>query len=150
MSKQQKILAFVLVLFGAAALLFFGMRAFRAANKMRGHGPFGKPPAANSADINLIRDWMTVPYIAKMYDVPPEALFRSLDLGSKQDFIQKEYDKMSLKELNDELYPDQPDVILNHVRAAIQAMQLRQRPPDFPATPQPLTPPAAPSAPAAP
>ncbi len=144
MNKQQKILAFAFIVLGAAAILFFGMRAFRSMNKMRGHGPFGKPPAASQTDINLIRDWMTIPYIAKMYNVPPEALFKSLDLKqiNKQDFIKKEYDKMSLKELNDALHPEQDGVILNHIRAVIQAMQKRQRPPEFPATPLPVTTPA--------
>jgi hypothetical protein len=134
MTTKQKILTTIFILIGAAAVIFFGMRALRSVMRMRGTAPFGKPPPANQTDISLIRDWMTVPYIARMYDVPPDALFKSLDLPGHEN------NKKSLKELNDEFYPNQDGVILAHVQAAIQAMQKQERLPDFPATPIPVTP----------
>jgi hypothetical protein len=134
MTKKQKILTSIFILIGAAAMIFFGMRAIRSVMRMRGAGPFGKPPPANQTDITLIRDWMTVPYAAKMYNVPPDALFKSLELADWENR------KKSLKELNDEFYPDQDGIILAHVQAAIQAMQKQEPPPKFPATPIPVTP----------
>ncbi|MDD2922976.1 MAG: hypothetical protein PHQ36_11895 [Anaerolineales bacterium] len=131
MTKKQKILTFIFIVIGAAAMIFFGMRAIRSVMRMRGAGPFGKPPPADQTDIALIRDWMTVPYVARMYNVPPDALFKSLGLADRENR------KKSLKELNDEFYPDQSGVILAHVQAAVQSMQKQEPPPHFPATPRP-------------
>lgn len=133
MTKKQKILTAIFIIIGAAAVIFFGMRAVRSVRRMSGAGPFGKPPPADQTDISLIRDWMTVPYVAHTYNVPPDALFKSLDL---QDYENR---KKSIKALNDEFYPEQDGVILAHVQAAIQAMQKQERPPDFPATPMPAS-----------
>ncbi len=139
MTKKQKILTSIFILIGVAVIVFFGMRAVRSFVRIRGNGNFGKPPPAKQTDLDLIRDWMTVPYIARMYDVPPEALFKSLDLD-KNTFdkdADKNYGKMSLKELNDKLYPNEEGIILAHVKASIQAMQKQEQPPQFPATPLP-------------
>lgn len=135
MTKKQKILTAVFIAVGAAAMIFFGMRAARSIMKMRGNDSFGKPPPAKQGDVSLIRDWMTIPYVAHAYDVPPDALFKSL--GLEKD---KAYGKKSLKELNDELYPAQDGIILAHVQAAIQAMQRQEPSPPFPSTPIPATP----------
>lgn len=130
MTKKQKILTFIFILIGAVAMIFFGMRAIRSVMRMRGAGPFGKPPPAEQTDVSLIRDWMTVPYVARTYKVPPDALFRTLDIPPG-----KESHKKSLKELNDEFYPGQSGAVLAHIQAAIQAMQKQEPPPPFPATP---------------
>ena len=133
MATKQKILTFIFILIGAAAVIFFGMRAARSVMRMRGAGPFGKPPPAEQTDIRLIRDWMTVPYVAKMYNVPPDALFKPLDIPGYENR------KKSLKELNDEFYPDQNGAVLAYIQAAIQAMQKQEPPPVFPATPIPTS-----------
>jgi hypothetical protein len=134
MAKKQKILATIFIVIGALAMIFFGMRAIRSVMRMRGAGPFGKPPPANQTDVSLIRDWMTVPYVARTYNVPPDALFKTMDIPGYENR------KKSLKELNDELYPDQDGVVLAHIQAAIQAMQKQEPPPKFPATPVFITP----------
>jgi len=134
MTKKQKILTSIFIVIGAAAMIFFGMRAIRSVMRMRGASPFGKPPTANQTDVSLIRDWMTVPYVANTYKVPPEALFKSLDISGYENR------NKSLKELNDELYPDQDGAVIAHIQAVIQSMQKQERPPHFPATPIPATP----------
>ena len=50
-------------------------------------------------DVNLIRDWMTVPFISKMYRVRPHILFEALEIP------EQENREKSLRQLNDEYYP---------------------------------------------
>jgi len=136
MTKKHMV-TILLILAGIAIILFFGSGALRAFKHMDGHGPFddgpfdGKPPAANQADVSLIRDWMTVPYIAKMYQVPPDAILKGLEIHEKDD----EDKKLSLKQLNEKYYPDQEGVVLAHIQSIIQAFQKQEHPPHFPATP---------------
>lgn len=134
MTKNQKILTSVFILLGAVAMIFFGIRAMHAFKHIRGAGPFQKPPPAEQTDISLIREWMTVPYVANMYKVPPDVLFKLLDIPG---FDNR---KKSLKELNDEFYPEQDGAVLAYVRAVIQSMQKQEPPPNFPATPIPVIP----------
>ena len=134
MTGKQKIPTIIFIVLGAIAVIFFGMRAMRSIKRIHGAGPFHKPPPAEQTDVSLIRDWMTVTYVAHMYEVPPDALFRSLDIPNHGN------GKKSLKELNGEFYPDQDGAVLAHVQAAIQAAQKQEPPPPFPATPIPITP----------
>jgi hypothetical protein len=134
MSKKQKIFTGLFILIGVAAVVFFGMRAIRSAMRMRHAGPFHKPPPAASTDISLIRDWMTIPYVADTYQVPPDALFKLLEIPGFENR------KASLKELNDKYYPNQDGAVLAYVQAVIQSMQMQEPPPAFPATPIPSTP----------
>jgi len=130
MAKKNVITA-ALILIGIVIVAFFGIRAFHAFKHFQGHGPFrGKPPAANQIDVSIIRDWMTVPYIAHLYKVPPEAIFKSLEIPK-----QKENAKKNLAQLNKEYYPNQDGVVLAHVQAVMQAFQKQDPPPPFPATP---------------
>lgn len=133
---KQRILTAGLIVLGFFIIVFFGMNTIRAFKHMHGRGPFdGKPPTANQTDVELIRDWMTIPYIGKMYEVPPEALFFSL--GIEPD---KQIAKKSLKELNNEYFPDQTDLVIVQIKDTIKAFQSQERPPE------PI-PPAAPAAP---
>jgi hypothetical protein len=121
-----------LIMIGLAIAIFFGINTLHAFKQMRGHGPFkGKPPTANQTDVELIRDWMTVPYIANTYDVPPDALFFGLGLKPE-----KHNGRKSLQQLNDEYFPDQPGVVLLQVRDSIKAFQAQTLPPP-PLLPQP-------------
>lgn len=130
MTKRNMITA-ALILAGLVIVIFFGRRAVHAFRHMEGHGPFGrKPPAANQIDVTMIRDWMTVPYIAHLYQVPPDAIFRSLEIPARAENAKK-----SLAKLNQEYYPTQDGVVLAHVQAVIQAFQKQNPPPPFPATP---------------
>ena len=138
MTKQRFFTA-GLIIIGLFIIVFFGMNTLRAFKHMRGHGPFnGKPPTANQTDVELIRDWMTIPYIGNMYDVPPEALFFSLGIKPGKDIAKK-----SLLELNDEFFPDQPDMVITQIKDSIKAFQSEERPPE------PI-PPAAPDEPSSP
>ena len=133
--NRQRIITAGLIALGVIVAAFFGMRTLHALKHFHRPGPpFGKPPSANQTDAELIRDWMTIPYIADTYDTPPDALFISLGLPPG-----KQNGRKSLKQLNGEYFPDQPDVVLIQVKAAIKAFQTQTQPP----------PPLSPSAPPA-
>lgn len=136
---KQRILTIGLIALGVLVVVFFGIRTVRSFKHMHGDGPFdGKPPAAKQVDTTLIRDWMTIPYIAHTYGVPPDAIFKNLEIP-----LEKENGKKSLKELNDKFYPNEPGVVLLQVQAAIQAFQKQEPPPKMP--PAAPTPPSAPT-----
>jgi hypothetical protein len=138
---KKHVFASALIFVGIVIILFSALGAARAFRHMEEHAPFdGKPPAANQTDVSAIRDWMTIPYVAHMYDVPSEAIFKNLEI-EKNDRTKK----MSLAQLNEQYYPDQPDIVLTQVQALMQAFQKQEPPPPFPHTP--ITPPVAPPAP---
>jgi hypothetical protein len=72
----------------------------------------------------LIRDWMTVSFISKMYRVPEREIFDALNispLGS--------HDK-SLKDLNKDYYPDKDGFVMDTVKATILSFQASHPPPN--------------------
>ena len=126
MKTKQKILIITLIVLGVLLVGFFGLRAFRPFKELRGHRP--PPPGEIETDVTLIRDWMTIPYIAQRYYVPGEILFEAVKIpppGNK--------DK-SLAQLNKEFYPDQSGYVLKTIKADILA---HQPPTPPPATPKP-------------
>ncbi len=82
--RQQMILlsALLLALF---ITFFFGMRAFRR---------FSRPPSDE-----LIREWMSIPYIAHAYHVPPPVLVEALGLPTDARPSRRPLDRIA-KELN--------------------------------------------------
>lgn len=81
---------------------------------------------------------MTIPFISHNYGVPPDTLFDALNIdpGDKDDF------KKSLKQLNDEYYPDTDGYVLATIKATILAHQSPAVPvpPDPPDPPTPWSP----------
>ena len=126
---KQRLLITALIVLGILFVGFFGLRAVRAARHMRdgGYAPSNLPPLPSETDVELIRDWMTIPYIARTYGVPDRMLFiglRIADEGNRE---------KSLKELNDEYFPDQAGFVLDEVKKAITI----HRPPTPPTAPAP-------------
>jgi hypothetical protein len=68
-------------------------------------------------NVELIREWMTVPYIARMYHVHPAILFDALGISSKGN------EEKSLLQLNEEFYRDEPGTVLEKVKATVHAYQ---------------------------
>jgi hypothetical protein len=114
-STGQRALVIGLIILGILFTAFFGMRAFHAFRKFNGHRP--TPPGKVETDVELIRDWMTIPFISRMYQVSPEVLFEALDFSP-----QKDHSK-SLRVLNKEYYPDKTGYVLNVVKETILAHQ---------------------------
>ncbi|MBK9927980.1 MAG: hypothetical protein IPP66_22130 [Anaerolineales bacterium] len=127
--SRQRVLIIGLIVLGILTVGFFGLRAIHAFREFRRHGP---PPPFGAAesqkvetDVELIRDWMTIPYISMTYHVHPRDLFRALDIDPKGN------DEKSLKQLNDEFFPDRSNYVLETVKTTI----LIKQPPTPPATP---------------
>jgi len=126
---KQRLLITGLIILGVLIVGFFGVRAILAFRHIRdgGFGPGNPPPPPSETDVELIRDWMTIPYIARTYRVPDRMLFKELkipDEGNRE---------KSLKELNDEYFPDKVGYVLDEVKKAITD----HRPPAPPTTPAP-------------
>ena len=116
LTPRQRSLVTGLIIIGLVIVVFFGWRTARAFRKFRGHPP--PPPFATDqveTDVNLIRDWMTVPFVSEMYHVPPRLLFEALEIPD-----QGNHEK-SLRQLNEEYYPQVEGIVLTKVKAAVLA-----------------------------
>jgi len=135
---RQRILVTTLIIFGVLTMGFFGMRTFHAVREFRGHRP--PPPFETKqaeTDVELIRDWMTIGFISHMYHTRSRMLYEVLGIPPNGN------EEKSLKQLNDQYFPDQANYVLTTVKAAIQASLP-------PSTAIPPTPPATENPPAAP
>lgn len=117
-NSKQRILVIVLTIFGCLLIAFFGMRAVRAFMKFNGH----RPPRSSAAeqvetDVELIRDWMTVPFIARTYHVPEKVIFDALGISPRSN------NEKSLKEINEEYFPAQDGRVIELVKTTILAHQ---------------------------
>jgi len=69
-------------------------------------------------DVEAIRGWMTVPYIAQAYGVPAEFIFTQIDIPATDNQTK------SLSQLNRTYASGQPGVMLSKVKAAITQYQV--------------------------
>jgi hypothetical protein len=134
LNPKQRNFVVGLIIIGLMIIGFFGLRTARAFRQFHGHRP---PPFDGEhveTDVSLIRDWMTVPFISRMYRVPPSILFEALKISEQGN------KGKSLKQLNEEYYPQDEGIALEKVKAAISANQPQQIQgnPDTPVVP--LTP----------
>ena len=122
---------------GLMIIGFFGLRTARAFRQFHGHRP---PPPFDGehieTDVDLIRDWMTVPFIARMYHVPERLLFDVLEIsehGNKE---------KSLKQLNEEYFPQEAGTVLEKIKATVLANETPQieASPGTPIVPTPTAP----------
>ena len=127
---KQRMLTIGFIVLGILVTVFFGMRVFHAFKKFDGHRP--PPQGSVETDVELIRGWMTVPFIAQTYRVPDGIIFKELNIPQKGNM------EKSLKDLNEEYYPDQTGYVMKAVMQIVQA-HLRPTEPDGP------TPPTAPA-----
>ena len=117
---KQRTVIIGLIIIGILLAGFFGFRALHAFREFRGHRPPPFAPAEAQSvetDVELIRDWMTVPYIARTYQIHPKFLFDAIGIPPKGN------DEKSLSQLNDEFFPQTPEVVIEVVKAAIRAHQ---------------------------
>lgn len=116
-NPKQRNFVIGLIIIGLVIIGFFGWRTTRAFRQFHGHRP---PPPFNGhieTDVELIRDWMTLPYISITYRLPPNLLYETLNIPPNGN------EKKNLKRLNDEYYPEAPGTVLEKVKAAILAYQ---------------------------
>ena len=74
-SSSRRVLTIALVVVGLGLVGFFGLRAYRAYTRFQLDAP-----ANGLHDVEAIRGWMTLPYIARAYGVPEDALFDALSI----------------------------------------------------------------------
>ena len=137
-TPKQRALVIGLILLGILFTAFFGMRALHAFKKFNGHRP--PPPGKVETDVELIRDWMTIPFISRMYRVPEKNLFEAIGVSPFPN-----HDK-SLKDINQDYYPNADGYVLDTVKATILALHA-SRPPTPDSAPSAVPPPTAPLAP---
>jgi hypothetical protein len=111
------ILTAFLILVGLALVAFFGLRTFRDYRRvqLRGLTP-------GVADVDAIRGWMTLPYVAQAYGVPPPAIFERLGIP------QGGNETRSIKELADK-YNRDPGEVLQTVQDAVRHFLAKPPPP---------------------
>lgn len=105
-------LALILML-GVVLTLVFGARVVRSFRRV----PRDGPPPPVMTDVTLIRDWMTIGYIARAYAVPEPLLYEGLQIEPQMK------DRRSLAELGAERYPDNPEQIITDIGALIVDFQ---------------------------
>lgn len=140
-NPRQRNFVVGLIIIGLLIIGFFGLRTARAFRQFHGHRPH--PPfegAHVETDVSLIRNWMTIPFIARMYHVPPPVLFEALKIPE-----QGNKDK-SLQKLNEEYYPQDTGFVLETIKTTVAA-NLPQQVPSSPSSPTAPAPPTAPSPP---
>jgi hypothetical protein len=112
----QRVLGSALIIFGIWMAAFFGMRTFHAYREVQEHRP--PPPFKTEqpeTDVELIEDWMTIPFIARMYHVPPPVLFDAMHVPFKGN------QERSLKQINDKYFPGKPGFVLDLVKTTVKA-----------------------------
>jgi hypothetical protein len=117
-NPRQRNFVVGLIVIGLMIIGIFGFRTVRAFRQFHGHRP--PPPFTGEkveTNVDLIRDWMTLPYISIAYRLPPELLYETLKIPPNGN------ERKSLKELNDEYYPEAPGTVIELVKAAIRAHQ---------------------------
>jgi hypothetical protein len=128
LTDRQRTLILMIVAAGVIVVGLFGLRTLRVWRELREHRPPPGFPVVSDyteTDVELIRDWMTIPFIAKMYHVPPPVLYKALDISPKGN-----QDK-SLTQLNEEYFPGIPGIVEAKVKAAL----LENIPPPKPTPP---------------
>jgi len=117
-SRWEKIITTGLIVVGVFLIVFFGLRAARSFLRIQFTG---LEPGVT--DVEQIRGWMTIPYIARAYGVPEEYIFEKLQIppeGSR---------KKSLGQLNREYASGRPRAIFEATKAIIKQYQAEHPPP---------------------
>jgi hypothetical protein len=113
----QRVLVSALIIFGIWIAAFFGLRTFHSFREVREHRP--PPPPFKTeqpeTNVNLIEDWMTIPFIGKMYHIHPEILFEALGIPGEAN------KEKSIKQISEKYFSDQPDFVLELIKTTVQA-----------------------------
>lgn len=118
LKPKQRTFVVGLIMIGLGIIVFFGLRTVRAFREFHSHRPpplFATKPVETDAE--LIRDWMTLPYISIRYRLPRKLLYETLNIPREGN------ERKSLKQLNDQYYPQAPGIVMEMVKSAILASQ---------------------------
>jgi hypothetical protein len=122
-NKRKKTIIILVIIAGIALVGFFGFRTFRSIMRLR---QMERMPL--STDVELIRGWMTLPYISDAYRVPPKVLIEACKLPPPVK------DHESLSQINRTIAPNDPGSTVECIKKAVSAFQKSH--PTPPAKPQ--------------
>jgi hypothetical protein len=111
-SRWRKRFAIGLIILGLIWVFVFGFRVMRFFFKP--HFPGQRP---EMTDVELIRGWMTIPYIARAYHVPEEYLFDQLGISAIDNR------RKNLDRLNSDYFGGESGAAHNAVQAVILKFQ---------------------------
>ena len=111
-SRREKIIITGLIVAGLVLVIFFGLRT--VVSYLRIHQT-GLQPGVT--EVEAIRGWMTIPYIAKAYKVPEDYIFERIGIPPTGN-----HDK-NLGQLNRLYAPDERGAVIEAVKAAIRQYQ---------------------------
>jgi hypothetical protein len=114
--EKEKLVLRAIVIVGLVLALFFGFRTVKSAIRV---ARTGLEPGTVKTE--SLRGWMTIPYIAKAFEVPEEYLFAKLGLSGEG------YRGRSLSSINRELAPDRKGFAVETIKAALSEY-LKSRP----------------------
>ena len=114
------VMIIILIVIGLALVGFFGWRAVRDHRRLQQRGL-----TPGTTDVEAIRGWMTLPYIAHVYGVLRQALFDGLGIPESGN------DHLSIQELADKYGRDAAEV-RQTVQQAIQRFLAAPRHPPGP------------------
>ena len=106
-----------LVVAGAVIAALFGLRTLHALRGFREHQRLPNVSGvadSPASDVDLIRDWMTVPFIANMYRVPAPVLYEALEISPRGN-----RDK-NLSQLNKEYFPETPGYVKAKIKETLR------------------------------
>jgi hypothetical protein len=112
LSKNEQRLFIILSILGIILIGVFGLRTIRSSIRLQKMGL--KP---GTTDVEAIRGWMTVPYIARAYGVPEAYLFQELAIPAEKN------QQKSLAQINRDYAFGKKGVIVEAVKAAIKKYQ---------------------------
>jgi hypothetical protein len=98
----------LLILAGVALTAYYSVRVLRAYAEIR-HTPL----RVGVTNPDLVRNWMTIPYIARSYRIPEEYLWQGLGIPAQGNRFK------SLRALNRETTSEKPGNLLSRVMAII-------------------------------
>ncbi len=114
--KRVRFLVLSLIGIGLIVVALFGVRAFYAWREVRGHPPpqdVLMEAIPDAADAVLIRDWITIPFIARMYNIPSSEFYEALDIPQRGNEIK------SLTQLNSQYFPETPGIVETKVKTVV-------------------------------
>lgn len=111
-SRNEQRIFIILAILGVLLIGFFGLRTVRSYIRLQ---RMGLTPG--TTDVEAIRGWMTVPYIAAAYGVPEKYIFEQIGIPVEKN------QKKSLSQLNRKYAFGEKGVIVNTVKTAIKTYQ---------------------------
>ena len=111
-SPNERRMFIILIILGLFLIVFFGLRTVRSYIRLQ---KMGLQPG--TTNVEAIRGWMTVPYIAVAYGVPEDYIFKQISIPVEENR------KKSLSQLNRKYAAGKQGVIVDAVKAAIKKYQ---------------------------